>query len=442
MVAFFLFILLSSALGATQTGDFDILGIEERRILPDKTKSGQKIVKEVSEHAYLLTGKYSSIGEKAGADINIELIKRKSNESTRDFFYLKDNAYIAFFLPAFQLNIGRKIFSQDKRILQGHKDGIEGISIEKQFGAFFKASFHIYDHYRGFPLLEKNLILTQSGQGSEDGKRSRHGLSFEFERNGLFSTVRFLYLNMGSWGNFSNDEKKNNLKGIGDGDFVYNSEFQIGKKWESFILQASVIFSRGIDKATTNPVRQEKSIPISGELFLLNALWKGEITSLRFEAFLPDSDKTNPQGEILETGFLGMGTNPVNSVLISQALNFYPSQWVTPFGMEKADSFALGRKNSLYLRSDFSVSFLESVISFEAEKIFPRSDRKNDTGNISLQKRDYSKESLTALTLAVQSDKREESFFFLKLSCSKLFSPKETGLSSTFVYFQAGIRFL
>ncbi|MCC6274814.1 MAG: hypothetical protein IT569_03070, partial [Leptospiraceae bacterium] len=68
MVAFFLFILLSSALGATQTGDFDILGIEVRRILPDKTKSGQKIVKEVSEHAYLLTGKYSSIGEKAGAD--------------------------------------------------------------------------------------------------------------------------------------------------------------------------------------------------------------------------------------------------------------------------------------------------------------------------------------------------------------------------------------
>ncbi|MBE7412342.1 MAG: hypothetical protein L6Q54_11385 [Leptospiraceae bacterium] len=441
MAIIFYILFIITSLSASPAIDFDILGIEERKLSKDSLQKGKRVINENSIQSYLITGKYSTIGEIAGADINLILVK-KNSRTDKDSFYLKENAHITFFFPIFQLNIGRKIFHPSEPLLSDYKDGVEGISIEKDIHRNFKLYFYLYDYYRGYPLLEKNLLLNSENSANREGKRSRHGLSFDFIKNGLFAHIQILYLNLGSWGKFSEDDRINQQRGTGDGDFIYNSEFQIGKKWNKFSIQTSIIFSRGLDKVASNPARNEKSIPFSGELFLLRTNWKGELVSWQFETFLPDSDKTNKEGEILEIGFTGMGTNPIRSMLISQSMNFYPSAWVTPNGLEKTDSIQNGRKNSLYIKSGFGLSVLKTIVSLDLETMIPRLEKNNDTGNISIQKRDYSKESLTSLTLSIHTDRILSPNYFLLISASKLFSSKELNIDSTILYFQAGIRFL
>ncbi len=439
MVALLIFISTISALGATASADIDILALEERKLISPKNKNESQKIDENSDYIFFLTGKYSTISEHFGADINFLVLKRKTSQSDKDYLYLKDNAYIGFFPNFFQLNVGRKIFHCDKEIKALSKDGVEGVSIEKDLGKNFKTYFFLYDYYRGFPVFEKNLIRDSTSNDKENGKRSRHGLELDYEKDDLFANIQFLYLNLGSWGKFSTDDSKKKTTGVGDGDFLYQTKFQFGKKWKSLFLHCAIYFSRGLDKASYNPVRQEKSIPITGEALFFSASWIGERFSVKFNSFLPDSDKKNKEKEILEMGFVGMGTNPIDSVLISQSLNFYPSQWITPYGLEKNESVSNGKKSSLYLKAEISFNFSNAIVSLETEKILPRLENKESKGEISLREKDYSKQSLTAFTISIQSEKKDGSGYFLKFSASKLMSTKEIGISSTLMYFQAGI---
>ncbi|MCE9498900.1 MAG: hypothetical protein K8R21_00025, partial [Leptospira sp.] len=161
----------------------------------------------------------------------------------------------------------------------------------------------------------------------------------------------------------------------------------------------------------------------------------------KFDLFLPDSDKRNKQGEVIESGFIGMGSYPGNSVILSQGLNFYPSGWITPVGLEKRNSIETGRMNSARALSGISFHSGKSVFELNYDYLIPRTIAGESPGSISVQKRDYAKYFLSELSFIIRHGDRNRDNYYLGLIISKLLVPGNLHLSATAIIFQAGFFF-
>ncbi|MCE9501303.1 MAG: hypothetical protein K8R21_12520, partial [Leptospira sp.] len=161
----------------------------------------------------------------------MQLLKSANGDDRRDYFYFGENAFLELFIPRIDLNIGRKLFSSGRSSFTGSRDGKEGISVKLDSGKKISLDFILFDYYRGFPLYEKNIILSRDESKTENGERSRHGIFFDYSLDKLRASAYTLYLNLGNWGEFSKDDYRRNSLGIGDGDFLYHAGTDISYKF-------------------------------------------------------------------------------------------------------------------------------------------------------------------------------------------------------------------
>ncbi|HMW04330.1 MAG TPA: hypothetical protein PK079_18820 [Leptospiraceae bacterium] len=371
--------------------------------------------------------------------IQLSINKRSKDNDFKDILYLGDNCYLLLPIKKFQLVLGRSLFPESLYLKKQWKDGMEGFGLKAQISDQFFLQVYLVDFYRGFPLFEKYFLYKNFSEVNQKGERFRHGLTFVYRKETLFSKIQFTYLNLGNWGDGTKDDLKAQPKG--DSDFIYKTTFHISERLKYFTIGFELQIARGIDKVQYNPNRKEKSIPISGELicFYFESYWKNLKTN--FEVFLPDSDKRNKQGEVLESGFVGEGTHPTNALLLNQELNFYPSGWITPLGLQKVNSYREGRMNSLWIHIGSSLRLDDLHFGLELDHLTPRLSSGASNGGISFQRGDYSNNYLAEVTAFLLYDKRLTDGYFIKVNTSKLTTSKEIGLEGTSAYIQGGILF-
>lgn len=412
-----------------------------KRMIQDKMELDKTITTETraSDNIVAVHGKFN--GTKGDISYNVHLIlnKRFNDKDYKDILYLGDNSYLLLPIKKIDFVFGRKLFSSSPHFSSSWKDGMEGVGIETQLSKEFRFHAYLLDFYRGYPLFEKYFLFKNIQEDVQNGERFRHGLSLVYQKDDLYGKLQFTYLNLGNWGNGTKDDIRSQPKG--DGDFIYTGIGSISNKNKYFLWGLELQFVRGLDKSQSNSVRKEKSIPISGELVRIYFESYLNFFRTKLEFFIPDSDKRNEQGEVLESGFVGFGTYPGNAFLLNQELNYYPSGWVTPSGLQKVDSVYMGRRNSFWTHLFFSVHLDDFFLSIQGDHLTPRSNLAFSDGNISFDKKDYSKSFLFELTGAVLYDRRPIDGYFVQLSFSKLYTSKDILLDGTSAFLQGGLVF-
>ncbi|HMV43526.1 MAG TPA: hypothetical protein PKD50_13370, partial [Leptospiraceae bacterium] len=124
-----------------------------------------------------------------------------------------------------------------------------------------------------------------------------------------------------------------------------------------------------------------------------------------------------------------------------QELNFYPSGWITPLGLQKVNSYREGRMNSLWIHIGSSLRLDDLHFGLELDHLTPRLSSGASNGGISFQRGDYSNNYLAEVTAFLLYDKRLTDGYFIKVNTSKLTTSKEIGLEGTSAYIQGGILF-
>ncbi|TGK56805.1 hypothetical protein EHQ27_09980 [Leptospira wolffii] len=274
------------------------------------------------------------------------------------------NAYFGIIAKGFLWGIGRKSDPISFPAWEFWKDGVEGVFAESREGGF-KVRFDLMDLYRGFPLLENQWLLLQGRReflpdfaasellsdtksDSDASTRYRAGIQiFGTLDNTWVLNCRVRYLSLGNWGRFGSETKEaRTQREIGDKDYLTEWKLGIGYLGSIFYFSADAFLSRGLDKTADNRFRVEKSIPISGEALRFDAGFYFPGIRISFFGFLPDREKRNSQGEILEFGFVGMGSTPLSNPILGQVWGFYPAAWVTGSGLEKEDTIYPGKKSA------------------------------------------------------------------------------------------------
>ena len=412
-----------------------------KKTTQDKLENNQTVTTEAktSDNLVAVHGNFS--GAKAGFGYKVHFIlnKRFNDKDYKDILYLGENCYLLLPVKKLQFVLGRKLFSTSPYLTENWKDGMEGFGIETQVSDQFRFHVYLVDFYRGYPLFEKYFLYKNIADNAQNGERFRHGLSLVYHKDNLYSKFQFTYLNLGNWGDATKDDLKSQPKG--DSDFIYHGMFQVSKRGKYFTSGFEFQFARGLDKAQSNSVRKEKSIPISGELIRLyfESYWK--FFQTRVEAFIPDSDKRNWQGEILESGFVGSGSYPSNAFLLNQELNFYPSGWLTPSGLQKVDASYNVRRNSFWAHLLLSARLDDIFFILEGDHLTPRKATGASNGNISLKREDYEKSFLFELTGSIRYDKRNTDGFFIQFNVSKLYTSKDILIDGTSAFLQGGVIF-
>lgn len=365
-------------------------------------------------------------------------VLNQSNSISKFNFFMGDNFYISSNISNWELFIGRKLFNEKNKQFN-NKDGIEGITARRKILEKFILEFYLYDYYRGFPLLEKNYFNSFSDDTLSKGERSRHGFSFYYNSENYKFESKFLYLNLGEWGKYSKDSSYK-IQG-GDKDFIYHIDFSFIGKFKFLTYGSSVTISRGLDKTANNSERKEKSIPVTGESIHAFANIETSVFNIQFGIFLPDSDKKNRSSEIINSGFIGMGAHPMDSIILSQLINYYPSGWITPYGLEKENSYISGRRNSGAFTIKANANLEYANIQILYDYIIPRKDMANDQGLISVNRRDYSRSFLSEIGLAVSFKGNSDPNYIIKLGYSYMFSAKDAGIKGTLFYASGGMEF-
>lgn len=388
----------------------------------------------------ILKMEFKNKKEKFHYDVQLLLNSPLKSENYHNYLYMGENANLGFTYKNLNLFLGRKKFDSGKFIKSYWKDGMEGLSAEMRLNERFRIDFYALDIYRAFPLFEKNFLLREEEKENylKKGERYRHGLAILYDSKNLFSKIDFLYLNMENWGTFASDDYKK--KAAGDGDFLYTSRLNLTGKTKYFRTGMELHLVRGLDRATYHPERKEKSISISGELvqIFFESNWK--FINFKLAEFIPDSDKRNKQGEVLEIGFIGMGTYPSSGNILNKELNYYPSAWVTDKGLQKINTFYGGRMNSFW--SFASISFLWKNFRFELSGNYylPRTWKSESSGKLTIAKESFSRSFLAEAEIAVIYDRDEEDGFYLKFGGSKLYTSKDIPFEGSFAFVQAGMK--
>jgi hypothetical protein len=433
-------LLLLTALSLNAEYRVDMISAYKRTI-QDKVEKGKTVTTEsrASDNIVAVHGNFSGAKSNFEYKINFILNKRFNDKDYKDILYLGENCYLLLPVKKLQFVLGRKLFSSSPYQTNNWKDGLEGFGIETQVTSQFRFHVYLVDFYRGYPLFEKFFFYKNISDNVQNGERFRHGLSLVYHKDSLYSKFQFTYLNLGNWGNGTKDDLKSQPRG--DSDFIYNGIFSLSHKGKYFTSGFEFQFARGLDKTQSNTARKEKSIPVSGELIRLyfESYWK--FFQTRMEFFIPDSDKKNWQGEVLESGFVGVGSYPGNAFLLNQELNYYPSGWVTPSGLQKVDSVYNGRRNSFWTHLLFSARLEDIFFILQGDHMTPRKVSGASTGNISLDKNDYEKSFLFELTGSIRYDRRNMDGFYIQLNVSKLYTSKDILLDGTSAFLQGGVLF-
>lgn len=390
-----------------------------------------------SDSIFVIRTDWKNESKKYQYNIQFDIFKKVNDKEKNDFFYLGENLFFGISFPYFQIILGRKLFQNSNYNLKTHKDGSEGLSIESQLNTKFSIHFHLVDYYRAYPLLIKEFILNPEVSKSKNGNRLRHGFSLNYTSQTLFASIFFRYLNLKNWGNFSEDDPY--LKDSGDGDYIYHAGFNFNKQIKNISLGVDIVFSRGLDKATYHPNREENSIPVSGESINISIEYKYKIFYFSTNIFLPDRDKRTKEGELLETGFIGMGTHPGNSILISQYLNYYPAAWVTQNGMQKNDAVYLGRRNSLWIHVNTGFKIKNFLLHFKYDYYVPYKIVKSSTGTISVKRENFEKYFIAEGSIGLRYD--AGTTYFLEIQASRLLTTNKKTIVGNYAMVRGGIWF-
>ncbi len=392
----------------------------------NETKDSRK-----TEQAFLVSGKFKDKKENFFYDFQFHFIKRLKESESKDLFYLGENANIGIVKDKYSFSLGRNKFNNyfpEQKI-----DGIEGISARFIPNENFKLEFYFLDFYRAFPILERVFFLDK--KQIINSENLRHGLSFEFQNKDFYSRFSLLYINLRNSGKIANDESR--TRPNGDNDFLYNTSWNVFWKNSFFISGFNFTISRGLDKTLNNSERQEKkSIPISGELVEL--FFKSNFSYFKFQSsfFLPDTEKRNSSGEILEYGSVGFGS-PISGILIAQSLNFHPTTWITEIGLEKSFTIQNGRWNSFWGRASIGFEYENFQLNLIFNHFTPR-NLKQSNGSISVQKKDYERFFLMESSLEFMYGKKELGYY-LKSSFSYFYSNKEISIEGNSFFLSGGI---
>lgn len=372
------------------------------------------------------------------ADVQIQFKWMAKDQTSSPSIYLGENLYFSIPVQSVRLIFGRKLFSNP--VVQSWKDGWEGLLLEGKLSDSITYGVVLIDFYRGFPLLQKEYLTDLSKENNlKLGERYRHALYLNYVDKLLSMNFYFKYLNLGNWGVHSNEVKES--RPSGDNDFIYTTGFQFGYKYNSFGIYTGVEVTRGIDKTVYNYSRKEKSIPFSGELFTLNLRYQSESMRINWTGFLPDRDKTNAQGEILELGYVGTGSYPQSGILIGQVLNYHPSMWIAPTGLEKSNGI-LGARNQSFLsilQGEYLINRFSLGVGWDY--VLPYLITASSKSEMSIRKADFSRQFISETYFKLQYGDKKSDQFYMSLTLSRMFSSKTLKLESNLIQISASVLF-
>jgi hypothetical protein len=351
------------------------------------------------------------------------------------FFYPNENTFFQFSKGTLNIFFGRKQHILKRQFLSW-KDGIEGIGMDFTWRENWKIQFNALDYYRAYPLLEKEFALENKDKSK--GHRFRHGVEFGFKNEVHSAFFSFQYLNLGNWGRYSNEvlEAKS-----GDRDFLYELGLQYEFRNNFFLIGLGCFLVRGLDKTQSHEIRSNKSLPFSGELVTAKLGLNLDFFFFNWRGFLPDRNKTNKQGEILESGYIGMGTYPFKGVILGQVLQFYPSAWVRSSGLSIESGFINAYRYSFVSEIELGIKDKTWKLIFFGTNCIPYLENGTKKGSMRPFREEFSKYYLNEWGAEFFYNFSEIEGGFLSFQVSQLVTSKEIGWNSTAAYIKGGIFF-
>lgn len=387
--------------------------------------------------------------------LNFQLDAIASGEHGLKLF-LGDQAYIGIKSKNLLWGLGRKSDPVSFPAWNSWKDGVEGFFVETNSSPT-QVRFDLLDLYRGFPLLENGWLsfygrenyltpsaakelLPESPDRMNTSSRFRSGIHIYGTKDSSWVYQgRLRYLSLGNWGSFGKETKESKAGSeIGDNDYLTEWRFSLGYLWKHFYLSGDLYLTRGLEKTGSNRFRSEKSLGINGQALRIDLGAYSSFGKISLFGFLPNREKRNSQGEILELGFVGMGTSPLANPLLVQVWEFYPSSWVTPRGLEREDSNYPTKRPAGFcgIRLEGNLSSLQfevryTYISFlETEKEF--------SGRWVLTKEAMSSTFLREAGIRLRYSPIEELPAYLEIHLGGIETEVATGIKQWYLLLKAG----
>ncbi|WP_046691751.1 LA_2168 family protein [Leptospira santarosai] len=413
--------------------------------------------KELRINSSLIRGEIDESLETSGVNIRLQADLTASSESKLAFFAGK-NLFFEFKKENLSLVVGRIQEELKRSAFTDWTDGTDGIVIKANFKELGRVRFDLFDFYSGYSLFEKNglrntILNTKNARFDPTNEievsnifknRYRGGVSYRYDLPYLETGFRFQYLNLQNWGRYANDSvSETGNVSSGDRDYLTHSAIELKLKYSRFHCFFSGILARGQDKTGWNRIRKASAIPITGEAILISTgvtwnFWKFDIFG-----FLPDRDKRSENGEVLELGFIGIGSSPSPVFSTNQSLDFYPSAWITDRGLEKQSGIQSGKRQSAW--TGINLEYQESLIRFRLyiASYFFLSDTKGNEGALTISKsgfrKDYLRETLIETLVYFPSENTKFDFLYLKASLGGSWSDSESGRKELFFQIVSGV---
>ncbi|TGK14752.1 hypothetical protein EHO61_16925 [Leptospira fluminis] len=372
-------------------------------------------------------------------------------------------AYLALYSKGLYWGFGRK---SDPNSLPGWfhwNDGVEGFFVETKRSERYRIRFDALDFYRGFPLAENRWLIwqgkdsylpasarkelgtvSQSSESLSQTKlRYRTGIGlWGKENSGVFYNLQIRYLSLGNWGRFGEETSEARaFSSLGDKDYLSHMKAGLGYFLESFYVLGEGLASRGLDKTATHPQRAQKSLPISGEALRIETGVFGIGWCVSLYGFLPNGDRRSKNGEILELGFVGMGTSPLPNPLLNQVWGWVPGAWITGAGLEKDSTWIPSKRPSGIFGTQGSFKFGNLRLEVRSSYIQFLSDRGASSGAWSISPKGFSNSFIREGGFTIGWAKREGNIPDLQLDLGGIESDRNTGIKQWYLLFKFGWEF-
>ncbi|EJO79339.1 LA_2168 family protein [Leptospira interrogans] len=415
----------------------------------------EKIHKELRMNSFLFHSGINQSLKTSDLKIQLEADLSASNES-KAYFFAGKNLFLELKKDNVFLIFGRVREEFKTSAFTDWLDGTDGISVKADLGKSGRVRFDLFDFYSGYSVFDKNglkneILNTKKPIGEIDVKNSfsntfknryRGGISYRYDFTFLETGFRFQYLNLQNWGRYTNDLNIENVSS-GDRDYLTHSTIEFKIKYVWFYCFLSGILVRGQDKTGWNRIRNTSMIPISGEAVLISFgasrnFWKFDVFG-----FLPDRDKISENGEILELGFIGIGSSPSPVFSTNQSLDFYPSAWITEKGLEKQSGIQGGKRQSAW--TGINLEYQESLMRFRfyMASYFFLSDTKGNSGALTVSRdsfrKDFLREFLIQTWIYAPSENSKFNFYYWKLSLGGSWSDLENSKKEMFFQISSGV---
>jgi hypothetical protein len=376
--------------------------------------------------------------EKDKTHYNLNLtIRKKTKADEASNLFLGENLNIGYSFSKFSIFIGRKQFSSLYLSDPNWKDGVEGITLETKFKNNGILNLYLFDIYRGYPLFRNEFSLERTNDPLTKGNRQRYSLEYSYFSNFISFNFHSQFLLFGNWGKYAVDDP--NKSNLGDGDFLYSNSLTFKIKKNILNSSISLLSSRGLDKTPFNKERASRNLLMTGEAINFGLGIDFQKWKLGGVIFLPDSNKRNEQGELLDYGYIGTGAFLPEGFLLSQSIQFIPSNWVTNKGLERNESYDFSRQNSFYGKGKLSFLLGEYKLHLLAEHIIPYRKNIAMNGQIYTDRKYFSTESLTEVSLIFTIGELHNQSTFLQFQLSSLTSTEQIGQRGTSLFLTGGL---